>query len=343
MVFLVTKPVRLWHVASRTRRLKRATLGTPEAPITLVCIVRNGAHYIAPFLTHYRRLGVTHFVMIDNGSSDNTQQQLLAQDDVSLFSSQASFGQAQVEMREWVIWRYARQGWCLQVDIDEFLDFPSARSQRLPGLIAYLEQQGHTAMTAYMLDFFPRQAIAQIQASEDWLSHQVYYDPSGIVQRPNVFAKWHGNRLADPKLPCWYQGIRCDRLQLRNVMLTKVPLFRLGGGVLPLLTNSHAVFLARISDVCGILKHHRFEPGFLRRAESDARQHSLSCYQSYLDALGDDPDLSLYSDNSVRYQGPEALETHGIYHVRDSWHQHCAQRPAPTEALPDGLTTPALP
>jgi hypothetical protein len=65
----------------------------PEA-IVLVACVRDEMIRIAQFLDHYRRIGVDHFVIVDNASEDGTAEFLEQQSDVSLYRTTQSFAAA---------------------------------------------------------------------------------------------------------------------------------------------------------------------------------------------------------------------------------------------------------
>ena len=65
-------------VADRTDGLR------PE-PILLFVTVRNERVRLPYFLEYYRKLGVDHFVVIDNGSDDGSREYLAAQPDLSLW------------------------------------------------------------------------------------------------------------------------------------------------------------------------------------------------------------------------------------------------------------------
>ncbi len=85
-------PLRRLALALRERRYRRRarpadgialTPAKPERPLAagdlaLVCTVRNSASYLPAFLAHYRRLGVTRFVFVDDRSDDGTAELLAA-------------------------------------------------------------------------------------------------------------------------------------------------------------------------------------------------------------------------------------------------------------------------
>jgi len=58
--------------------------------IVLICVVRNEALRLPLFFTHYRKLGVTRFMVIDNDSTDDTPALLLAEPTAYRSSSDVS-------------------------------------------------------------------------------------------------------------------------------------------------------------------------------------------------------------------------------------------------------------
>ena len=82
------------------------------------------------FLDYYRRLGVDHFLFVDNGSDDGTAEYLAAQPDVSLWATNHSYRLARfgVDWLGWLQWRYGHGHWCLTVDADELLVYPDCQN-----------------------------------------------------------------------------------------------------------------------------------------------------------------------------------------------------------------------
>lgn len=134
----------------------------PERPLgpldlPLVCTVRNSAPYLPAFLRHYRALGVTRFVFVDDRSDDGTAELLGAQGDVDLLRSNVSYAQS-VFGRVWrdqLYERYGRGRWYVNVDADEFLLFPDCETRGLRDFIADLERAGRLRCLAPMLDLYP--------------------------------------------------------------------------------------------------------------------------------------------------------------------------------------------
>src|SRR5690606_32591497 len=90
--------------------------------IPLVFLTRNDRRFLNSFLAHYRRLGVTRFICVDDASDDGTREALLAEPDVDVFASNVRYKEA----RRGRLWReilfsiYGANRWYLNVDSDEY-------------------------------------------------------------------------------------------------------------------------------------------------------------------------------------------------------------------------------
>lgn len=91
--------------------------------LTLFLVARNESDRLPAFVDHYRRLGVEQFVIVDNGSSDATQELLGREPDVELYYTDASFKDNNFGMLwvEGLIQRLAMNRWIVTVDVDELL------------------------------------------------------------------------------------------------------------------------------------------------------------------------------------------------------------------------------
>ena len=125
--------------------------------IPLIVCVKNGSYYLRYFLAHYRRLGVTRFIVLDDGSDDGTAATLAGEADVDVFTSTLDYTAA----RRGLVWRdalirlYGRNRWYLSVDIDEFLVYPGCENRPLSDFIADLRAAGLDRSLAPMLDLYP--------------------------------------------------------------------------------------------------------------------------------------------------------------------------------------------
>ncbi len=120
-------------------------------------ITHNDMAILPYFLRHYRALGVTRFICVDDVSGDGTRELLQDQADVDIWTSPIRFGQARRgrNWREHLFRRYGVGRWYLNVDSDELLLYDAWERVRLPALILELEARGEKRLPSPMLDMYP--------------------------------------------------------------------------------------------------------------------------------------------------------------------------------------------
>ena len=94
--------------------------------VLLFAVLRNERARLPYFFDYYRRLGIGHFLIVDNGSDDGSREWLVSQPDVSVWGTGASYRRSRYGM-DWLNWlkrQYAHDHWALTVDLDEFFVYP---------------------------------------------------------------------------------------------------------------------------------------------------------------------------------------------------------------------------
>ena len=116
--------------------------------------MHNGRRFLPSVLDHYRSIGVTRFVCVDDVSNDGTTDYLLKQKDVDVHFSNVRYGDAarSKTWRELLAEKYGKNRWYLNVDVDEFL-FTGNNSKMTIGQYAkLLYKQGILRLPAPMID-----------------------------------------------------------------------------------------------------------------------------------------------------------------------------------------------
>ena len=93
------------------------------------------------FLDYYRNLGVAHFLIIDNDSTDGFPGWIAQFDDCSVWHTTASYLTSDFGM-QWcnhLLRRYGPGHLCVTVDPDEFLVYPRCNFRTLPDLGQFLK------------------------------------------------------------------------------------------------------------------------------------------------------------------------------------------------------------
>ncbi len=283
--------------------------------VICVVVVRNEAGRLPHFLDHYRRLGVGHFLFIDNASTDGSRDLLLGQSDISLWTTGASYKAARFGMDwvNWVLLRYGAGHWCLTVDADELLVFPSHDGRSLADLGTALEREGQTSFGALMVDLYPQGPVSDaVFASGDNPLETLTHFDAGPYR--STYKHDYQN--------LWVQGGVRDRAFFahdprRAPTMSKTPFVKWRRryayvssthSILPRPLN-HVYSEPNVRRETGVLLHTKFLPEIMEKSseERQRKEHfaNSSLYNAYYDAVIGGPDL--WTETSVRYEGWKQL------------------------------------
>jgi len=321
--------LRAWRLRHKRRRLlarayfkrrdltcladRTARIG-PKTILAFACI-RDEAVRLPHFLAHHRALGVGHFLIVDNASSDGSRDLLLAAPDVSLWSTQASYRAARFGL-DWLnhlLARYGHGHWCLTLDADELFHYPKCDSRDLAALTGALQAQGRESYGALMLDLYPKGRLGTqaYRPGDDPLAVLRWFDPEGYRIR------------VQPRLGnLWIQGGPRARKFFaetpeRAPTLNKVPLVRWHWRY-AYVNSTHSLLPRRLNDLHqrgnGLLLHTKFLPQVVERAriEKVRGEHFglAHHYDGYYDGLVAGPDL--WHDGAQRFENWRQAEAVGL-------------------------------
>lgn len=306
------------HIALNARSARPVTelLRYRESPgdVLLFSVIFNGIEFVDWFLETYRALGVDHFFIIDNGSTDGTFEALLKAPDVSLFRQTGSFRDAGCGVA-WINHLMRRFGvghWCFHVDMDEAFVFPHMETGRsLRQFLAYLDQSGAESVPALMIDIYPEQ-LAPPATAQDAFAQSRYIDTD-----------YRSFACEIPPYRFDQGGLRA-RLSGRSLMMTKAPLVKMRPD-LAYIANNHQHTHARIADVSAALLHYKFIGDLMSRVDEaiDRGEHFMAArfYRALRVPLQGATTAStlLTSEHSHAYTGPADLLSLGLITSSDLW------------------------
>ena len=306
-------------VNDRTRAIR-------QDDILCLMTVRNEADRLPYFLAHHRKLGIGHFLIVDNASSDGTREVLAGQPDVSLWSAQASYKAARFGV-DWLTWlqiRHCHGHWCLTLDADEILIYPHWQTRPLQALTGRLEAEGHDSFGALTVDMYPAGAVSDAVCSPG----QDPFDHLGWFDAGNYSVK------VQPRMRnLWIQGgvrarVFFAQTPRRAPTLNKTPLVRWNRRYV-YVNSTHALLPPRLNRVygesgaerlSGVLLHTKFLPTIIERSrvERTRKEHfaDASQYEAYYDRLSSDP--VLHCAASTRFTGWRQMEALGLM-SRGGW------------------------
>ncbi len=143
-------------VADRTGLIGRSD-------ILLFCTLRNEDVRLPYFLQYYRQLGVNHFLVVDNDSTDGGREYLAQQPDVSLWTTAHSYQKSRfgVDWLNWLLSRYGHDHWTLVVDPDEFFVYPFCDTRPIRALTDWLDASAIRSFGAMLLDMYPKGRVEE--------------------------------------------------------------------------------------------------------------------------------------------------------------------------------------
>lgn len=264
----------------KRREVRRATrhlsgpshISLGENEIALVSLVKNAAYYLQPFLQHYRSIGVTHFLFIDNGSTDGTPEELATEADVSVYSNTLPVGKYENRLRGDIAQRYVSGGWFLFSDSDELILPARGENRCLPEFAAYCKAHGYDGAVCQYLDLV---SSYPMDVTEDWsyeesiatfdqyslneIDHFDYHDVE------NVYFSWFykDNELPNADIKFMFGGIRREVFG-EECCLTGHRFIR-NASHIKIYWHPHCSNNLSLADFTFLIKHYKFAGKFMAR------------------------------------------------------------------------------
>jgi len=282
------------------------------------CTLRNERVRLPYFLNYYRDMGVGHFVMVDNDSTDGSLDFLSGQPDVSVWHTRAGYKRSRfgVDWLNWLQMKHAHGHWCLVVDPDEFLVYPFCDTRPLRALTDWLDASSIKSFSAMLLDMYPKGRLEDqpYQEGGDPIEIASWFDSGNYTLKKN---KIFGN--------LWIQGGPRSRVFFRDMpekapALNKIPLVKWDKRY-TYVSSTHMLLPRGLNQVydewggekaSGVLLHAKFLDTFTNKAAEElerAQHYSASVeYRAYADSLKDDPDLwCKFSEKYINWRQLEIL------------------------------------
>lgn len=308
----------LWRAFRKRKEISAVSRKTDQIgaqDILLFATVRNEALRLPFFLQHYRRLGVNHFLIVDNDSHDGTRDILAPEPDVSLWTTKASYKASRFGM-DWLtclLWRYGHNHWTVTVDADELLIYPDWEQRDLRALTAWLQGRSLPALGAIMLDLYPKGPVTAQAARPD-------ASPMTILQWFDAFGYW---AQLQPKMGnLWLQGgprarmFFADQPRLAPT-LNKIPLVRWHRNYV-FVNSTHNALPAKLNQTydtggdekpTGVLLHTKLLPDAAERARIEKLRGEhfarADVYGDYYDQMTNGPDF--WHPDAQKYEGWQQL------------------------------------
>jgi hypothetical protein len=279
--------------------------------IALIAVVRNEAQRLPLFFEHYKKLGVTRFLMVDNASEDATAEVLLAESAADIFHTEASYRDAcsGIYWHNGLACAYCIGHWTLMADADELFVYDGMDRHGLPELTKWLERGSQDRVFAPMIDVYPPDVIGEtgLTVRENLLQNS-WFDTTGYALQRKA-----GGWLATggPR-----QRLFSEEELTHGAWASKYPLFKMKSETV--IYNAHFIWprdegLAR---PMGALMHLKFMDDFAARSAQNERQgqhyDNARRYRIINRKLVEQPRLIAAYSRSEKYTGPESLVRHHL-------------------------------
>ena len=308
-----------------------------EDELIVVCIVRDGRHYVESFIDYYFSLGVKHIVFLDNNSTDGTVEALKKYDGVTVLRTELpykapgiSVGNSwtrEVLFKKYLISRFGgKNRWCLCADIDELFDYPYSDVIGLDSLLRYLKDKSYTAVAAQMLDMFSDEPLSSrgLVSDEPLKTSHRFYDISNMKRRSLESLPLHRNNVfGSDDLEGFTGGIR-ESVFGHRAFLTKYPLVFDDGKVQPMDGGSHRVGNASVADFTGVLMHYKllndhFHVQVEQAVREEHRLENSAVYKVYKETLDREPVVQVKQDTAKELKSVNDLVEGQLLAVSDDY------------------------
>lgn len=309
---------RLWKAHEvATIKLSPALKSASHVAIVLVY---NEAHRLPYLLSYYRRMGIGHFIIIDNQSTDGSRDLVRDQPDTSLFSANGLFKKARFGI-DWVngiLNRYCEGKWVLHVDADEFLVYPHMDTCPLAEFTALLEARNQFSLPSVMIDMYSdRNHTENLYAQgDDPLSICALFDGKGYVSHLDTVTS-----------TLWIKGGVRGRIYFsddfsRGPALNKTPLLKWKRHF-AFLKVAHQLSPPELNrggkvkpdqQIRGALLHFKFLSDFSQKVEAEkTRQQHTNEYNAYNQPSQEEQTpASFVGPDTRRYDGWRSLQAEGL-------------------------------
>ncbi|WP_347548513.1 glycosyltransferase family 2 protein [Pseudalkalibacillus hwajinpoensis] len=281
--------------------LKSSDLETNKKEVTLLCVVKNDLLKIRKLVEHHRKIGIKHFAILDNGSTDGTIDWLKVQEDVDLFCVEDKYTTNRREA--WInrlIAYYGLNRWYLIVDSDELFAYHNMENEKISSLINHCENNSVNRMRAVMIDMYANdQFYLSSDDKADYIDSCRYFDLNSY--------KYENRDFID-----LVTGGPRGRIFKQNPWLTKYPLCYFEEGDIQGKSHFLFPFSKNKNTKCSVvLLHYKFLPNDIekyRQISLDGNYFNGSVqYKEYVDYIDNSTNLSFINEETQEFNGTDSL------------------------------------
>ena len=146
-----------------------------------ICAVKNDLKRVKEQLDYHRKIGVKHFVYIDNLSDDGAFEWLEQQEDVSLLSvAETYMSEIRLSWYRQATDIFGYDKWYLYMDSDEFFAYPGMEQKPINEYIDFLDKNNIKSILTPMIDMYSNKSL--FSDSHSLLNDYCYFDSNTYVR-----------------------------------------------------------------------------------------------------------------------------------------------------------------
>lgn len=189
---MTTTTKELWEYFPKANIIQIKSCKDNNSKITVCFCVKNDLSNVKYSLNYYRKNGIEHFCILDNGSTDGTFEYLSKQKDVELFSCIES-----CTVTKKVVWMNRLVSYCglnkwyFLIDSDEIITYEGIEEHNFNELISYSECRGIERIKGMMLDVYAKDSIFTNENRKNYRyfdsdSYEIKYRKVGRIDLPII-------------------------------------------------------------------------------------------------------------------------------------------------------------
>lgn len=295
-------------VKEKLQRRDKNKLVKDYKEIYLFSVVRNESLRLPFLFEFYRKMGVTRFFIVDNGSIDSTINFLLAQKDTHVFYTESGFKNREIWLND-LLDLYGIGNWCLTIDADELFIYPDYENIKIKDFCEEINLKGYTAIESILIDMYSEKRIVDNKylAGDDLIKNSPYFDPYCYIKKKQKMTHVYTN---DEYTADLYFGGTRKRVFGMGVCCSKIALHKHDKGIY-LDRGNHSIIGAQISPMrCAVL-HFKFLYDFIPKAyeEANREEHFSNAkeYKIYAIRFMKKTVNSAYYEQSIKYENSQQL------------------------------------
>lgn len=167
----------------------------PDVKIIAIILSYNEAIRLPYFIKFHTSIGVEHFIVVDNASTDDTAQILDADERVTRLYTTKPYSEYKAAWREVLADLFCVGKWVLFVDVDELLVYPGWPKSNLAQYCDLLASRKEDALFTTMVDMYPDAPLSKVnyEAGTSFLDAAPFFDTGNyrlVPLEPKALKTW---------------------------------------------------------------------------------------------------------------------------------------------------------